>query len=308
MGALDYESLWNKSRKFVRQGLAARDERRFDEFCFWLAVSLEILGKAMLARVHPALVADPQHVDSLFMACGKPVTTDARTIIAKTVFERISKLSKAFDQTHLHFCTVMATRRNADLHSGELPFEGLVPDTWASHFWRTAALMLQIHNMDLADWVGAAEAARAQDLLNAAATVLEQAIASRIEQYRNQFKAAHKSTAAVERVRAQAKGGRLVLPGEFGPYVGDKLQAENCPACGCSGMLSAENVGEDDGEILEDSFIMLVTIDYMALAFRCGVCNLKLTGQDELRLAGIELEFQVEEEREVEYDDPYLNE
>jgi hypothetical protein len=308
MGALDYESLWNKSRRFVRTALAARDEGRFDDFCFSCAVSLELLGKAMLSRVHPALVADPRHADSLFLACGKVFTQDPKTILAGTVFERISKLSREFDQTQVKFCMQMAGRRNADLHSGELPFEGLDPNSWAAHFWRAAKLMLDIHTVTLVDWVGDAEAARAVDLLNAAATVLDQAIDARIERCRREFSEAHQTPAGIRRIREQATGGRLVRMTEFGSYVGDIFQQETCPACGCDGLLSADKWAEDEGEIDEESGLEHVTVHYTSLAFRCGVCQLKLSGHDELSRAHIELEFEGEEEREIEYEDPYLNE
>jgi hypothetical protein len=52
---------------------------------------------------------------------------------------------------------------------------------------------------------------------------------------------------------------------------------------------------------------MTVRVHFAPLAFRCGVCNLKLDGHEELVLVGMGDEFDVEEEREVEYDDPYLN-
>jgi len=95
---------------------------------------------------------------------------------------------------------------------------------------------------------------------------------------------------------------------EFGSYAGDIFQQETCPACGCDGLLSADKWAEDEGEIDEDSGIEHVTVHYTSLAFRCGVCDLRLNGHDELSRAGIELEFEGEEEREIEYDDPYLNE
>jgi hypothetical protein len=43
---------------------------------------------------------------------------------------------------------------------------------------------------------------------------------------------------------------------------------------------------------------------------RVSVCRLQAqtTGYEELAHAGIQVEFEMEEEREVEYEDPYLNE
>src|SRR5262245_28814004 len=115
MATFDHDALWAKSQRFVGLAVAARNELRFDEFGFWCAVSLEMLGKAMLARVHPSLVADARHIESLFMACGKTVRPEqvSRSIGAAEVFQRLKLLSPTqFDGTHNEFCLRMAERRN----------------------------------------------------------------------------------------------------------------------------------------------------------------------------------------------------
>ena len=308
MSAIEYEPLWNKSRTFIRRALVARDAGRFDDFCLWCAVSLELLGKAMLARVHPALVIDPQDADSLFLACGKAFTVDPRTIIAKTVFARIARLSKDFDKTQVAFCMLMMGRRNADLHSGELPYEGLNPDTWASKFWRAAELMLQANDMSLNDWVGEVEAARAAELINLASTVLEQAVEARIETHRVRFEEAYATDESKTQVRQQARGGRLVRAMDFGKHAGDTLMSETCPACQCDGLLSADRWTEEEGQIDWEAGIEIVKVHYTTLAYRCGVCKIRFDGQEELSHSHLTLEFDGEEEREVEYEEPYLNE
>jgi hypothetical protein len=165
MSAIDHQPLWEKSRVMVRLALAARNDARFDDFCLWCAASLELLGKAMLAGIHPSLVADPQDADSLFVACGKPLTNDPRTIIAKTVFLRLQKLSARFGKTEVDACMLLMQRRNAHLHSGDLPYANLIPDSWAPRFWELSQLILEIGNKTLEDWVGAVEAARAIALI-----------------------------------------------------------------------------------------------------------------------------------------------
>lgn len=309
MSAIDYEPVWNKSRAFVRRALAARDDGQFEDFCFWCAVSLEMLGKAMLAQIHPALIADPQDVDSMFLACGKTLTSKPRTIAAKTVFLRLAKLSSHIDKTDVDFCTLMMERRNADLHSGALPYEGLNADTWAPRFWRVAELMLAVNQLNLEAWIDAAEAARAQDLIRAAATVRQQAVDARLERSRALFDGKYQTPEAIINIRAQARHGRLVHPTDFGLYAADLLVQEECPACRCDGLLSADNMGEEhEGEVDWESGLFTVTVHYASLAFRCAVCKLKLDGQEEMEHAQLTLEFDEEEQREAEYDDPYMDE
>ncbi|HXE43041.1 MAG TPA: hypothetical protein VN516_08455, partial [Candidatus Baltobacteraceae bacterium] len=63
--ALTYEDLWNKAKIFIERAIAKRDESAFDEFQLWAAISLEILGKATLANIHPVLVVNPEKFESL---------------------------------------------------------------------------------------------------------------------------------------------------------------------------------------------------------------------------------------------------
>jgi hypothetical protein len=311
MSALEHEAIWEKSRVFIRRAIAARDAGEFDGFCFWCALSLEVLGKAALASIHPALIADPQDPGSLFLACGKPMTSNPKTILAKTVFARLQMVSAEFGQTETDFCARMMQRRNAELHSGALPFHGLRPDSWASKFWQVSRLILQVAGRRLEDWVGPAEAARATDLINRAATVREQMVHVRIEAARALFEDSHPTAALKNQIRRLALHGQLVSQAGFGHLVGDKIFPQTCPACGCDGKVSAEKVGESEpdweGADL-GSGVVLVKVSYAPLAFRCGVCILKLDGQDQLVHADLAAQFEIEEEQEIDFDEPYLNE
>ena len=308
MSALDFEPLWNKSKVFVRRALNARDNGEFADCCFWCSIALEILGKAALARVHPALVANPNHQDSLLAACGRPCSSDILTIPAKAVFSRIARLSKSFDLTQVEFSMQMLNRRNAELHSGSLPFAELDPQTWTPRYWKTCELILEIPEMTLKDWVGETEAERAGELITAAVSVLEQAVEARIEKHSRLFSDSYTADAQKGQIRKLALRGQLVHAMDFGPHSGDGLTSETCPACSCDGLQSGEYSGEIEESIIdEETAVEYVTVHYSGLAFRCGVCRLKLDGQEELRLAELPLEFDVEEEREIEYEDPYLN-
>jgi hypothetical protein len=311
MSAIDFEPLWEKSRAMVRLALRARNDGDFGSFCLWCAVSLELLGKAMLAGVHPALIVDPQDVDSLFVACGKPLTGDPRTIIAKTVFSRLQKLSTKFGQHEADACMRLMQRRNAHLHSGDLPYENLNPDSWAPRFWELSQLILEIGGRTLEDWVGTDEAQNATALIDAAATVREQSVRARADTARATFEASYPSDDEKARIRQLARGGRLVQAPDFGHLVGDTLVQESCPVCGSDGRVSAERLHEEepDADSVDwESGVMTVTVHLAPIAFRCAVCGLKLDGHEELALLGIAEEFEMEEQREVEYEDPYLNE
>jgi hypothetical protein len=133
--ALAPEALYTKSEVYIRRGLRAQANEDTEEYQLWASLALELLGKAALAKVHPALIADPQHFQSILAACGRELSPDVRTIVARTLFERLHHIDKAFDVRHEKFCIQIAVRRNAELHSGESPFSGMASETWEREFW-----------------------------------------------------------------------------------------------------------------------------------------------------------------------------
>src|SRR3546814_3224412 len=71
----------------------------------------------------------------MFVAAGINVTTDVKTITAKTLFERLAHLVPRFDKTIQKFCKDIAERRNAELHSADLPFRTMRLEAWEARYW-----------------------------------------------------------------------------------------------------------------------------------------------------------------------------
>jgi hypothetical protein len=108
MPAFDYLSLWNKSKLFVDRATRARDNGDDLEYHLWAAIAIEVLGKAALAQVHPTLVADPSHFQSLLTAAGRPTGANHKSVTAKTVFERLRAVVPGFDERRERECLLMA--------------------------------------------------------------------------------------------------------------------------------------------------------------------------------------------------------
>src|SRR5258708_12350557 len=143
--ALERDALYAKSQVYIHRGFRAHAEKDTEQYQLWASLALELLGKAALAKVHPALVADPGHYQSLFAACGRQLSPDIKTITAKTLFERLGHIEKSFDSRHQRFCEQIALRRNAELHSGESPFSGMAAEFWEREFWVASETLLSIH-------------------------------------------------------------------------------------------------------------------------------------------------------------------
>ncbi|ESY62403.1 MULTISPECIES: hypothetical protein [Mesorhizobium] len=128
--AINGDALHAKSKVYISRALTRKAAGELDEYQLWPSLALELLGKAALARKHPSLVVDPTHWQSMFVAAGINVTTDVKTISAKTLFERLAHLVPRFDKTIQKFCQEIAERRNTELHSADLPFRTMRLDAW----------------------------------------------------------------------------------------------------------------------------------------------------------------------------------
>src|SRR3984893_17473988 len=85
--ALSADALMGKSQAYIGRALVAKAAGSMGEYQLWASLALELVGKAALAKIHPCLVADPQSYAWLFAAAGINISTDIKTIIAKTLFE-----------------------------------------------------------------------------------------------------------------------------------------------------------------------------------------------------------------------------
>src|SRR3546814_20543281 len=112
--AINGDALHAKSKVYIGRALTRKGAGDLDEYQLWASLALELLGKAALARRHSSLVVDPTHWQSMFVAAGINVTTDVKTIAAKTLFERLAHLVPRFDKPIQKFCKAIDERRNAE--------------------------------------------------------------------------------------------------------------------------------------------------------------------------------------------------
>lgn len=307
MTAFDYEPLYNKSKVYIERAIAQQSAGEIATCQLWASLALELLGKAALARIHPVLAADPQHVDSLFAACGRSFSTARKSIMATTVFERLTHVTKQFLKTDQDFCMGMANRRNAELHSGELPFVGMREGAWVPKFWRVSKIILEAQEKTLTDWIGFSEAAKADAAIQVVKTA--DAVNAKFSTAQKTFEEANSTEEAKNIVRGSTKFLNISWQPHFGHIHVDAFAPHRCPVCGCEGAVGGEFWNEEVsiGEPEDEPWMELVEATYVTSGFRCAACQLKLDGREELDLAGIDNEFVTTEEREPDYEPDYGN-
>jgi hypothetical protein len=298
--ALTYEDLWNKAKALIDRAISKRDESAFDEFQLWASISLEILGKATLAKIHPVLVVNPEKFEFLLIACGHTPSDNYKTIMATTLFDRCKTVVKNFDKVAEGFCVEMANRRNADLHSGEVPFEGIAIDAWQPKYWQVTKLLLEAQGKKLEDYLGTEEAKAAEEIINDASLALTKAIEGRIRKHEAIFLKTYP-----ENQRQQVfEHAQITINARLSH---DETDAR-CPACRSPGIMTGEYLTrEDRGSTEDEPWISEVENFFGAEDFECIVCGLKLVGVDEVVAAGFDSGFTKLDYKETDYEPDYGN-
>ncbi len=160
----DYDSLYKKAKYFVRKGLD-HEAPESPEIPLWCILSLELLARATLSRISPALLADPRDGNNILYALGFPGKTAPVSVPAKTVFVRCMVVCERFSEQEYNRCVEWLNWRNEDLHTGHMPFENLKTSIWLPDFFRICSILLEQNETDLDDFVGTSHISQATTMV-----------------------------------------------------------------------------------------------------------------------------------------------
>jgi len=307
--ALQAEALYAKSQAYIFKGLKAKSQGELEEYQLWASMAMELLAKSSLSQIHPALVADPTHYQSLFAACGISVSPDIKTITAKTLFLRLSHISKSFDSRVKEFCEQLALRRNSEIHSGESPFSGMKADAWEKKYWHAVEVILSMQKKELDDWLGTEDSKAPREILQDAELAVQMAVQTRISHTKEDFEKDHKGKKKRDEIIEQSKNIQHWDYWKKFEYSIDGYELNECPSCSSQGVLGGvlwhEEVSEEYDE--DDPYTEYVEKTYSAEEFFCPTCDLHLSGTRELAVTNFPEEFCETEEREREFEPDYGN-
>ncbi|WP_443699794.1 hypothetical protein [Pseudomonas sp.] len=304
--AINSAELHAKSKVYVGRALTRKADGNLDEYQLWASLALELLGKAALSRKHPSLIVDPNHAPSMFVAAGINVTTDVKTITAKTVFERLTHLVPRFDKEMQKFCLAISERRNAELHSADIPFRSMKLDAWERQYWYASESILQSMGLSLEDWLGAAGAQAPRHLLDEAEQAIKAAVELRIDAARARFMGLKKSER--DRLSAEAATRYPIHQHDCFTAVYDYIWEQECPACMCNAFMAGTQESEDISEDSDEDYIWeTVERTFTGEEFICRSCELALVGSAEIEASGLPDTHEDKEERELEYEPDYGN-
>lgn len=272
-GLWDPEALWAKAVSYAARAIG--EPRDSQWFPFFSSLVLEYVGRSVLAKIHPVLLADPRNEENLFYAFGAGKTSRPISIPAHTVFSRCVRFVEPFTDEMATACNAVAERRNEELHTGGLPFDSLDSSAWLPRLYRSLRVLCDARGTSFEDLLGPEEAEIARRLIAAADEATVSAVKERLGRAR----------AFAEGLRAEERKPRA--SGVEWPDVpwNRSWTGVPCPGCGeegrVLGALAHTQVPRLEGDSVVEAEV------YVRDEFMCAVCDLHLNGDLELDAAGL---------------------
>jgi hypothetical protein len=269
----DAEALYAKAQRYVEH---MQDTPSDDpEHALWSSFALELLARAALANVSPALLADTpeRNWQHLFHSLGFTPTEpkfSPRSIGIVEVFRRLKEILPDFDNELESFCVAHTGRRNAELHSGATPFDGVEGSGWHAKFYRSCIILLKSMGYDLDEFIGEDEVGVAKKLIDALKDETAKSIKGDVAAHQKVWNAKPEAERTVLSLSASAWATK---------QTGHRVK---CPACASDALVGGEPAAAPHKTIKDDE--ITETQEYLPNQFQCIACGLKIAGLSRLNV------------------------
>lgn len=276
MSDWSHDGLWAKAVIYAQR--ATDEDRDGPLFPLWATLALKFVARSCLAKVHPALLADPREGENLLHAFGFNAVGTRRSVPALTVFRRCRQIVGEFTEDDFKKCMALIERRNAELHSGTAAFEGLKTGLWLSDYFRISEILLKAQGKSLVDLLGAEEAAGAGKMIVASQEKVIGDVKKAIAEARKNFE-------ELEQIIKEEKRKAAAIQSKTLP----SLDAEmvDCPACGSKAVLRGERVAVKEPRLDDNDGTISRQMVILPTSLNCPACSLGLKGHASLHAAGL---------------------
>lgn len=246
------------------------------EYGFWSALVLEMLGRAALSNINPALLADARDWSNLYNALGftpKASKFVPKSIDISSVFTRLKDTVSEFNSDNESFCILHMARRNSELHSGEVPFISIKNSQWLPSFYQSSEILLNSMGESLDLLIGKDEAVLAKKMILAANDESAKSIAKTINAFKEVWDT--KNEPDKNTLIRQASMWAIKQSGH----------RVTCPSCKSEALVTGEAIAAPIKTIKDDQ--ITEKLEYMPNKFECIACSLKLSGFSHLSACGL---------------------
>jgi len=270
----DKEALLMKAQRYSEQ-MNEHDATDW-QFVLWSSFALEFLGRAALSNVSPVLLADPKNWNNTLHALGYEPTEKKflpKSIAISLVLSRLGEIYPDFDNELVKFCIGHTGMRNAELHSGDLPYDDLKQSLWLPSYYRAWTVLLNTMGVTLAELLGSKTADVAAKLIAAAADDAAKTVLGKVHSHK-----------AVWDEKGAGEKDTLVKQAEVWAtkHYGHRVK---CPSCDSTAIVQGEPTSAPTTKLNDD--LIVEKQEYLPSKFECIACRLKISGLSYLRHAGL---------------------
>ena len=266
---------------FTKASSEDRDSMFFGMYC---ALGLELLARAALAKISPALLADPSSTENLLYALSlKDVGGKQKSIMTNKVILLCGELILDFNKDLQQVAILMTERRNEDLHTGGGGFAEYNIDNWIAGFYKACQVLGASMGETLETLFGRDTAKEANDIINEDAENIRKTVLDRINARKRTYQEdVENRPEDIDKVVA-------ISEKEVREKVYRGYHKVVCPCCGNSALIYGKEPmsGRETIEAEE----VVVRKEVTASSFQCGVCKLRLNSYAELKCAGVPLHY-----------------
>lgn len=270
----DSQALLTKAQRYVEEML--RHIPGEWQYAFWSSLALELIARAALAKISPALLADQSTWNNIYYALGHTPTAPKfvpKSIGVAEVINRLGQILPSFDKELENFCVVHTGNRNAELHSADTPFDGLKSSSWLPLFYRSCEVLLSSVGSTLEQMFTDEESATARKLIVAAKDNAAKSVAGIIKAHKTVWEG--KTQKVREKLIAQATVWAARNEGHV----------VECPACKATALLLGEPISAPKKAIKDD--MITETQLFLPSKFECIACGMKISGLSQLSACGL---------------------
>ncbi len=245
-------------------------------FGFWSTLIMEMLIRASASSVSPALLADRRDWAQVVYASGRQPNTkkfSPRSVEITVLIDCVENTFPEFTSEMGAFCVVHAQRRNAEVHSGEMPFDMLGSGVWLPQFYAVCKCLLDVLEVKLEDFFPEDIAEAAETQIKAAADEAAKAVWASINAHKQVWESKSSAEQATLQEAAKAKMTR---------HYGHRV---SCPACSSVAVLHGQPHGPARRQLEEDEIVERQ--QKLPNAFECLACGLRITGFSKLMACGL---------------------
>lgn len=273
-----YDLLWNKSK--VNAFTAHQRDKTTHFFPLWCSIALEMLCRATLAFIHPALLADPTKGSNILYVFGFYNEKEpAKSISIKTVLDRLTKIIDLFTIKEYDICMNFMERRNSELHSGSAAFEDYPTNIWLADFYRICNILITFQNKEMKDWLSDDDARIALEMIKKDYNKIKITVKKLLATHKDNFYRKPKADQKILREKANQSflfGFRLT--GIHSSHI-------SCPVCKSKALISGQIARSNEPYLDGDEIVRQISI--LPTDFHCRACELKLSGYDQLQAADL---------------------